>query len=266
MAEKEKFLFSSPDVDFDEGQEEEQESENVALDEENQGEPQNEEEKNSEDKSEDKEAEILRKYGLEKFKTIEDALKSYKELEKKLGQDAEEKASLRREIEEIRQLLQPKEKEEEPDAEKWIESFMERGPAAVKEIVETVLAEQLAPIQEYLTREYYQREAEKFAAEHPDIEEYREDMKQILEEYPEIASHPKVYEIAYHIAKARKLEEKLPKIAENAKEEGKKIAFEKAAARLPGSSTRRAEKEKNPEELIREAVFGNMNQTRGVFD
>ena len=213
------------------------------------------------------EAELLRKYGLDKFKTVEDALKAYKELEKKLGRDAEEKAALRRELEQIRQLLQPKEQAAEgPDAEKWIESFMERGPEAVVEIVERVLAERLAPIQQYLTQDWYQREAQRFMAAHPDAAEYREEMQRVLEEYPEIATHPKVYEIAYHIAKARRLEEKLPKVAEEAKEEGKKAALEKAAARLPGSATRRAEKEKSPEEVIRETVFGAAGQPKGVFD
>ncbi len=255
MADEKERLFDSPFEDLeDEGQED---KEAQAAPEE--GEPQEEE-------RELDEAEFLRSLGLEKFKSVADLAKAYKELERKLGQDAEEKAALRREIEQIRQLLQPKEAPpEEPDAEKWIEMFMERGPAAVRDVVEEVLAEHLAPIQQHLKQEWYVQEAQRFMAAHPDATEYRDEMQKVLEEYPEIATHPKVYEIAYHIAKARRLEEKLPKVAEEAKEEGKKAALEKAAARLPSSAGRRAEKQKSPEEAIREAVFGS-GPPKGVFD
>ena len=115
-----------------------------------------------------------------------------------------------------------------------------------------------------MTQEYYNRQAQALAAKYKDFNDYADAMVEVLRQYPEIASHPNGLEIAYRMAKAAKLEAELPKLAEKAKEEGEKAAIEKQAARMPGSSARKTEKPKDPEELIKEAVFG-AGEVQGIF-
>lgn len=227
-----------------------QEGENEALEE--QGEPQEEQEK------------LI----LGKFKSVEELAKAYKELEKKLGKDAEEKAALRKEIEEIRKLItgpkDAKEQKKEDSPEDWLERFYSEGPKLIQHMVSDMLAQHLAPIQQFMTQEYYNRQARELAAKYKDFADYVEDMEQIFNEYPEIASHPRGMEIAYRLAKANRLEAELPRAVEKAQEEGKKAALEKQAARMPSSSGRKTEKAKSPEELIKESIFGG-EMPQGIF-
>lgn len=203
-----------------------------------------------------------------KFNSEDDLIKSYRELERKLGTRDEEKEWLRQQLDTTTRYLQalaPKleqpqgEPEEPEDPAAWLEQFYERGPEAVDarvqaklEQFERQLQQQLAPVQQHLMQEYYNQQALALANKHSDFRELAPTMSVIYEKYPQLAAMPNGMELAYQMAKTSKPAEPSNNPA-------------KQAARMPGSAGARTGKAQTPEDAIRESIFGTPGKPQGIF-
>lgn len=262
----EEMLFGLSEDEYgspDEGQEPETDE---ALQEE--GEP--------EEEQEEQEEQLI----LGKFKSVDDLAKAYKNLEKKLGKDAQERKALQDEMSQIRQLLmsqqapQTKQPEEEDmNGDDFLTLLAEKGPKAIDErtsrLINNMLQKQLEPINEFITQQYYNQQVQQTASKYKDFYDYKDDITEILSsnEYNWLVNQKNGIEVAYHLAKSMRSPEKIAAVAEEAEEEGKKSVLAKQAARIPASSgsKKTAPTKKAPEDLIREAVFGGAG-SKGIFD
>lgn len=240
------------------------------------------EEEEPENEEEETEEETKKRYAG-KYETVEELEKAYKELEKKLG--SQERIARKKEIEEIFAALrgikgpdkQPEQKTEKqdelPDPEEWLENFYKEGPKAVDARIErklqAMLAEQLAPVYNFMTQMNYERQLQALSAKAEDLGNYLDDMGELISQYPEIARHPNGMELAYRLAKLMRGEAEVTEVKKKAKEEGRREAMEKLGARMPGSKggMRRSDtSKKSPEDIIRERTFGNMKEKQGLWD
>lgn len=262
----EEMLFGSSEDEYgspDEGQEPETDE---ALQEE--GEP--------EEEQEEQEEQLI----LGKFKSVDDLAQAYKNLEKKLGKDAQERKALQDEMSQIRQLLmsqqapQTKQPEEEDmNGDDFLTLLAEKGPKAIDErtsrLINNMLQKQLEPINEFITQQYYNQQVQQTASKYKDFYDYKDDITEILSsnEYNWLVNQKNGIEVAYHLAKSMRSTEKIAAVAEEAEEEGKKSVLAKQAARMPssGGSKKAASTKKTPEDLIRSAVFGS-SDSKGIFD
>lgn len=226
---------------------------------------------------------------LGKFKTVDDLARSYQELERKLGTRDTEKEQLRQQIAMLQgylqalpqivgqqvpqatQAVQGQAKAEPDEHDKLLQDFEQMYPGITKAFekryerllaqrlgeVDKKVAATLAPVQQFMTQEQYNRQALQLAAKYPDFKELAQDMMQVYEEQPILAALPQGMEMAYQVAKARRTV---------AATQAAQAATEKQAARLPGSTGPRAAKPVDPEKQFLEQIFGSSGEPRGIFD
>lgn len=202
--------------------------------------------------------ELLKEFGLDrKFRSLKDALKAYVELEKKFSKDAQEKARLKKELEELRRLTQPQpqqQKDEELE-ETFLERFYEKPRTVVDQRIDERVRQYLEPMLHRLLRLEYRNTVQELQSTYPDFNQYTDDIAEIIDTMPQILQAPNGLELAYRLAKARRLEQEIPKVREQAREEGERRAAEKQAARVGGTGPRRVEKEPTPEEEVLQRIL-----------
>ena len=266
-----------------------------------------------------------------KFKSVDDLVKSYQELERKLGSRDEEKEQLRQQLAQAQQILaqlgvlsqpqpqpsnmiqfplsaqggvgqtrvpvqgaqapapiqgQPAEEHESPEAEQqWLEQFYSKPRTALREIIRReferefyrqgqALGQILRPFVDFTQREMVVREYERRLGElrerHDDFDQVINEFREVLKENPQLAilpapapGQPDGLELAYQYAKLRK---QAADVQQQPSAPAQTEA-QKKAARMPSSvGSRPAEGQKSPEDQIKEAIFGQANESQGVFD
>lgn len=218
---------------------------------------------------------------LGKFKSVDDLVKSYQELERKLGSRDEEKEQLRQQLYMLQGYLQalpqmgqqqptPEQQQAKDEYDELLAEFEQLYPGLTKAMLrqqEKVLSERLqqieqkvgqavAPLQQFMMQEHFNRQALELAAKYPDFKDYAQDMMQIYQTQPMLAAMPDGMETAYQMAKARHVV---------AASQTAQTEAGKAAARLPGSSGARTAKPQDAEKAFLEDIFGSGEPT-GIFD
>lgn len=218
---------------------------------------------------------------LGKFKSVDDLVKSYQELERKLGSRDEEKEQLRQQLYMLQGYLQalpqmgqqqptPEQQQAKDEYDELLAEFEQLYPGLTKALIrqqEKVMSERLqqieqkvgqvvAPLQQFMMQEYFNRQALELAAKYPDFKDYAQDMMQIYQTQPMLAAMPDGMETAYQMAKARHVV---------AASQTAQTEAGKAAARLPGSSGARTAKPQDAEKAFLEDIFGSGEPT-GIFD
>lgn len=218
---------------------------------------------------------------LGKFKSVDDLVKSYQELERKLGSRDEEKEQLRQQLYMLQGYLQalpqmgqqqptPEQQQAKDEYDELLAEFEQLYPGLTKALIrqqEKVMSERLqqieqkvgqavAPVQQFMMQEYFNRQALELAAKYPDFKDYAQDMMQIYQTQPMLAAMPDSMETAYQMAKARHVV---------AASQTAQTEAGKAAARLPGSSGARTAKPQDAEKAFLEDIFGSGEPT-GIFD
>lgn len=218
---------------------------------------------------------------LGKFKSVDDLVKSYQELERKLGSRDEEKEQLRQQLYMLQGYLQalpqmgqqqptPEQQQAKDEYDELLAEFEQLYPGLTKALIrqqEKVMSERLqqieqkvgqavAPVQQFMMQEHFNRQALELAAKYPDFKDYAQDMMQIYQTQPMLAAMPDGMETAYQMAKARHVV---------AASQTAQTEAGKAAARLPGSSGARTAKPQDAEKAFLEDIFGSGEPT-GIFD
>jgi len=218
---------------------------------------------------------------LGKFKSVDDLVKSYQELERKLGSRDEEKEQLRQQLYMLQGYLQalpqmgqqqptPEQQQAKDEYDELLAEFEQLYPGLTKAMIrqqEKVMSERLqqieqkigqavAPVQQFMMQEHFNRQALELAAKYPDFKDYAQDMMQIYQTQPMLAAMPDGMETAYQMAKARHVV---------AASQTAQTEAGKAAARLPGSSGARTAKPQDAEKAFLEDIFGSGEPT-GIFD
>lgn len=218
---------------------------------------------------------------LGKFKSVDDLVKSYQELERKLGSRDEEKEQLRQQLYMLQGYLQalpqmgqqqptPEQQQAKDEYDELLAEFEQLYPGLTKALIrqqEKVMSERLqqieqkvgqavAPLQQFMMQEHFNRQALELAAKYPDFKDYAQDMMQIYQTQPLLAAMPDGMETAYQMAKARHVV---------AASQTAQTEAGKAAARLPGSSGARTAKPQDAEKAFLEDIFGSGEPT-GIFD
>ena len=218
---------------------------------------------------------------LGKFKSVDDLVKSYQELERKLGSRDEEKEQLRQQLYMLQGYLQalpqmgqqqptPEQQQAKDEYDELLAEFEQLYPGLTKAMLrqqEKLMSERLqqieqkvgqavAPVQQFMMQEHFNRQALELAAKYPDFKDYAQDMMQIYQTQPMLAAMPDGMETAYQIAKARHI---------TAQGQAAQAEAGKAAARLPGSSGARTAKPQDAEKAFLADIFGGGEPT-GIFD
>lgn len=272
-----------------------------------------------------------------KFKSVDDLVKSYQELERKLGSRDEEKEQLRQHLATAQQILaqlgllqpaqpqatnvipfpmtaqagvgqislpaqgakppaptqgQPEEEPESPEAEQqWLEQFYSKPRSALRDIIRKefehefyrqgqALGQMLRPFVDFTQREMVVREYERRLSDlrqrHSDFDEVIQEFAAVLQEMPQLAAlqspasgQPDGLEVAYQLARVRKQQTAQATQPTTPGESKTSTSTEatKRAARMPSSTgSRPTETPKSVEDQIKEAIFGQANESQGVFD
>ncbi|HHY44808.1 MAG TPA: hypothetical protein GX512_03755 [Firmicutes bacterium] len=205
-----------------------------------------------------------------KYKSLEEAEKAYKNLERSFGKKSTEAARLRKELEQLRTPAKDEKTEPDPleevlkDPDKWMERLYKEGPKAVLEIVEKAVERRTKPIEEKVATNTYMEQVRQFREEHPDLDEYAEDMAEWLKAHPKIAREPDALETAYKAVKFDRLMETLPSIVSEASKTKAKANLDKQAARMP-SGGRQTAKEPTPEDALAASLLAEDRKARGIF-
>jgi len=219
-------------------------------------------------KPEDKEPERLL---AGKYKTVEELEKAYQESQKDFHLDRQDKAELKKELENIKKVLEPKKPEEDPDKrrEKILQRLVEEPEAVIMELADKIadkkVQERLGPIAPVVQQMVVNNQVQAFMSAVPDANEYAEDMAKIIEARPEITKKKDWMENVYLAAKTARLEARLAGKdtgKDKAAEDQKKAA---AAAILKGTKGEPPAQE-TPEEKLKKGIFGEAGGQAKMFD
>ncbi len=198
---------------------------------------------------------------LGRFKTYQDLEKSYRELERAYTQTSQMNAEYRRQLEQLQSQQQPQQSSEiNPDEfyTKFWENPKQVLEPLIQDTVKKIVLPQLEPIIQERELSAVRNAINNFSSTHPDFEQYREQIAEIIEkEIPPSSNLPadKLLEMAYSLAKVRNLSA----ITEEAKNQGKQELLEKTKTGFVESSTgasmRTQQQEKTPEERIKESIL-----------
>lgn len=226
-----------------------------------------------------------------KFDSPDKLEQSYEELQRKLGQQGNALGQMQQQYNQLLQYVQqmqvaqqttPRTQQAEPaqqvDPGRFIEDLEARGPAVIEELVNRIvtqrwaqegevlgqgIAQTLQPLyQHYMQsqlRESVQGQINSARSKHNDFDDYREDVKRIIGEQPQLLSLPTGVEVAYQMAKAQRGGQQTAAMQQM-------TAAQKRAAQMPssGAGGRPQQQQISPEDAIRQAVFGTPN-SQGVF-
>lgn len=156
-----------------------------------------------------------------KFKSVDDLLNAYTNIESFATKKAQEAAQYKAMAEQIQnqqsqfqdpapEQTSPEEVDPLEDEEALSELLYSDPVKVIKMIKESAIREAQSTVQPLLEREAqaqkqaeWQERVDGFAAEHPDLDRWSESMARIIMENPELRDHPKGLELAYHAAKGQ---------------------------------------------------------------
>ena len=156
-----------------------------------------------------------------KFKSVDDLLNAYTNIESFATKKAQEAAQYKAMAEQIQnqqsqfqdpapEQTSPEEVDPLEDEEALSELLYSDPVKVIKMIKESAIREAQSTVQPLLEREAqaqkqaeWQERVDSFAAEHPDLDRWSESMARIIMENPELRDHPKGLELAYHAAKGQ---------------------------------------------------------------
>lgn len=156
-----------------------------------------------------------------KFKSVDDLLNAYTNIESFATRKAQEAAQYKAMAEQIQnqqsqfqdpapEQTSPEEVDPLEDEEALSELLYSDPVKVIKMIKESAIREAQSTVQPLLERDAqaqkqaeWQERVDGFAAEHPDLDRWSESMARIIMENPELRDHPKGLELAYHAAKGQ---------------------------------------------------------------
>lgn len=207
-----------------------------------------------------------------KYKTVEELEKAYIESQKDFHLDRQDKAELKKELENIKKALEPKKPEEDPDKrrEKILQRLVEEPEAVIMELADKIadkkVQERLGPIAPVVQQMVVNNQVQAFMSAVPDANEYAEDMAKIIEARPEITKKKDWMENVYLAAKTARLEAKLA--GKDTGQKGKAAEDEKkaAAAAIPKGTKGEPPAPETDEEKIKKSIFGEAGGQAKMFD
>ena len=156
-----------------------------------------------------------------KFKSVDDLLNAYTNIESFATKKAQEAAQYKAMAEQIQnqqsqfqdpapEQTSPEEVDPLEDEEALSELLYSDPVRVIKMIKESAIREAQSTVQPLLEREAqaqkqaeWQERVDNFAAEHPDLDRWSESMARVIMENPELRDHPKGLELAYQAAKGQ---------------------------------------------------------------
>lgn len=204
-----------------------------------------------------------------KYKSIEEAERGYKELEKAFGKKSTEAARLRKQVDATPRKAPAEEDKPKPrkidelrgmEPDKWL-ALLGKGPGPVLDAIEEALREETKPLKERVATNTYQEQVRQFSERHDDIDEYAEEMAEWLKEHPKLAKEPDALEMAYKAAKYDRLMETLPAIGGTDEADKAKAKAAKNVARMPSPAP--AKKQPSVEEAALAAILDEDKRARG---
>lgn len=207
-------------------------------------------------------------------KDVDDLVKAHKHLEAKLTQTAQENALFKQQLAYLQTLLQQQsqtptqQQQEEVDPDEWLDKLSREGPAAVEEVVQKILGEKLQPIEGFVSQQAQKQKFDnkfaELASKYQDFIELVPLMKEIGATLPgNLSQEPEGMEVAYQLAKAKKLEQDLV----GKQKQKQQTETQKQAAGIFASASRRPSgNAPNPDDLIKQSIFGNPSEKQGIFD
>ena len=156
-----------------------------------------------------------------KFKSVDDLLNAYTNIESFATKKAQEAAQYKAMAEQIQnqqsqfqdpapEQTSPEEVDPLEDEEALSELLYSDPVRVIKMIKESAIREAQSTVQPLMEREAqaqkqaeWQERVDGFAAEHPDLDRWSESMARVIMENPELRDHPKGLELAYHAAKGQ---------------------------------------------------------------
>lgn len=156
-----------------------------------------------------------------KFKSVDDLLNAYTNIESFATRKAQEAAQYKAMAEQIQnqqsqfqdpapEQTSPEEVDPLEDEEALSELLYSDPVRVIKMIKESAIREAQSTVQPLLEREAqaqkqaeWQERVDSFAVDHPDLDRWSESMARIIMENPELRDHPKGLELAYHAAKGQ---------------------------------------------------------------
>ena len=211
-----------------------------------------------------------------KYKTVEELERAYSESQKWGTKSAQDAASLRRELEEMRKVLAPQQTAKQQ--EEWKKraqdavnrAVVDEDPEALfrliagmaGEIAERKLQQRDTDLEAVKAQAKFQRQVDAFLAENPEAAGHVGDMVKLLEAEPELVTRPNWLDRAY----TRVLSRKMGLTARARAEADARTQAEKQAAGMPGGAARKTQETESEADKIKKGIFGDPARKRGIFD
>lgn len=221
------------------------------------------------------------------FTSIEEKEQFYRQAEKGFHNERQETSAIKRELDELRMMVtakpleqprQPSREEIEAKREELRRRLQYEPETVIEEmaeeramqIVDSRLSQVLGPvlpsIQKQAQSDYLNQQVQQYWRQHPDREQYKDAMSEVISNNPEIIRSPDWIDQAYLRAKIASLESKLltPPVKPAKKvDPGKKKA---AAVTVSSGAKSGTSESKTEDEKLREHIFGNSTKGKLVFD
>ncbi|MFA5383989.1 MAG: hypothetical protein WC364_04895 [Eubacteriales bacterium] len=203
-----------------------------------------------------------------KYKTIEELEAAYKEAQRDFHGDRQDRAEMKRQLDELKAALAPKKPETDPKAarEKLIERLYEEPDVVIEEVAGKIadrkVKERLGDIEPDIQQVRINNQVSQFMAAVPDAHEYDDDMATIVKANPEIMKLPDWLEKAYFLAKTARLEAILA-----GKDKSTPSTDVKRAAQMPAGGKGEPPARQTEEEKLKSTLFGSPGgEKRKMFD
>src|SRR5690625_371589 len=229
-----------------------------------------------------------------KFDSPEKLEQSYEELQRKLGQQGNALGQMQQQYNQLVQYIQQTQMQQrqvpppqqagpaqQVDPARFIEELESKGPSVIEEMINRAVTERLTQEGEVLgqslqqvlqplyaqdaegqLRQAVQGQMNRSEERRGDFDEYREDVKRIFGEQPQLLQSPMGVETAYLMARNQR-----GGIAPQTAAMQQVTAAQKRAAQMPSSGTgvaRQQQQQISPEDAIKQGIFGAPN-AKGVF-
>lgn len=167
---------------------------------------------------------------LGKFSSVDDLVNAYQNLESFNTQTRQELAQTKELANQLQGMIQqlqetrdanrdpsqagPTPEELEAEKEEFLNAFYDNPKEAFRQVVSEMLDNEITPIKQKIEEDEKQREwfarVDDFANEHPDIDDWKEDMGRFLMEHQELRDNPNALDIAYNAVRGQKYKEPNP--------------------------------------------------------
>ena len=219
----------------------------------------------------EEEPEAQEKLFAGKYKTVEELEAAYKEAEKSFHGDRQERAELRRQMEDLKTALAPKKPNVDPEQyrQQLVERLYSEPDVVIAELADQIadrkLQQALGPVMPVIQRQIMDSQVNDFMSTVPDAREYADDMAAIVQADPNLTTQPNWLEKAYLIAKVSRLEDRVSGKATGDKTA--KTTDAKKAAAMPKGGKGEPPVPETEEEKVKKNIFGDYGGgKRKMFD